>query len=291
MMEYSYWSPIAVEYDPIKVGSIDGTDTIPHDRAIVRALNANYRPNKGVIGDPMCTLFVGRLNYVTTESSIKQAFAEYAPVRRVRLIRDIVTGFSKGYAFVEFYDEQTTGRVCRDAAGMQLDEKQLLIDFECERTLTGWVPRRLGGGFGGRKEAGQLRFGGRDRQFRKPIFVGPVIHSRDDKGNTSHREHTVNIDRHREDKGNMHHRERTVNIERHRDDKGNFSHREHTGIADRHRDNRSRSQWSSGRSQEDDKARSETRSRDGDRVNKKFSKSESYNSSRRRSRSRSRSRH
>ena len=55
----------------------------------------------------------------------------------------------------------------------ELDDKQLLVELECERTLTGWVPRRLGGGFGGRKEAGQLRFGGLDRPFRKPIIVQP----------------------------------------------------------------------------------------------------------------------
>eukprot|EP01126_Amoeba_proteus_P036479 TRINITY_DN3720_c0_g1_i5.p1 TRINITY_DN3720_c0_g1~~TRINITY_DN3720_c0_g1_i5.p1 ORF type:complete len:166 (-),score=20.67 TRINITY_DN3720_c0_g1_i5:488-985(-) len=29
------------DYDPLKAGSIDGTDTKPHDRAIVRAMNAN----------------------------------------------------------------------------------------------------------------------------------------------------------------------------------------------------------------------------------------------------------
>jgi hypothetical protein len=29
----------------------------------------------------------------------------------------------------------------------------------------------LGGGFGGKKESGQLRFGGRDRPFRKPLPV------------------------------------------------------------------------------------------------------------------------
>ena len=28
-----------------------------------------------------------------------------------------------------------------------------------------------GGGFGGKKESGQLRFGGRERPFRKPMFV------------------------------------------------------------------------------------------------------------------------
>ena len=33
------WSPLAKVYDPIKVGSIDGTDTRPHDKALIRALN------------------------------------------------------------------------------------------------------------------------------------------------------------------------------------------------------------------------------------------------------------
>lgn len=39
------------------------------------------------------------------------------------------------------------------------------------RLLKGWKPRRLGGGFGGKKESGQLRFGGRDRPFKKPIAL------------------------------------------------------------------------------------------------------------------------
>ncbi|RUS30496.1 hypothetical protein BC938DRAFT_479312, partial [Jimgerdemannia flammicorona] len=37
--------------------------------------------------------------------------------------------------------------------------------------MSGWVPRRLGGGFGGRKESGQLRFGARDRPFKKPLNI------------------------------------------------------------------------------------------------------------------------
>eukprot|EP00850_Spirogloea_muscicola_P025228 SM002498S08229 [mRNA] locus=s2498:147:906:- [translate_table: standard] len=39
--------------------------------------------------------------------------------------------------------------------------------------MPGWMPRRLGGGLGGRKESGQLRFGGRDRPFRAPLRVIP----------------------------------------------------------------------------------------------------------------------
>ena len=36
--------------------------------------------------------------------------------------------------------------------------------------MKNWKPRRLGGGFGGRKESGQLRFGCRDRPWRPPIL-------------------------------------------------------------------------------------------------------------------------
>ncbi|KAF1789687.1 hypothetical protein GQ600_13274 [Phytophthora cactorum] len=35
--------------------------------------------------------------------------------------------------------------------------------------MKGWKPRRLGGGLGGKKESGQLRFGGRDRPFKPPL--------------------------------------------------------------------------------------------------------------------------
>lgn len=37
----SKWTPLAVDYgkyDPLMAGSIDGTDTRPHDRAIRRAM-------------------------------------------------------------------------------------------------------------------------------------------------------------------------------------------------------------------------------------------------------------
>lgn len=48
---------------------------------------------------------------------------------------------------------------------------EVLVDWELGRTLPGWKPRSLGGGFGGRKESGQLRFGCRDRPWNKPIVL------------------------------------------------------------------------------------------------------------------------
>ncbi|CAM5161993.1 unnamed protein product [Eretmochelys imbricata] len=163
------WAPIAKEYDPLKAGSIDGTDEEPHDRAIWRAMLARYVPNKGVTGDPHLTLFVARLNLQTTEEKLKEAFSRYGDIRKIRLVRDLVTGCSKGYAFIEYKEERALLKAHRDANRLVIDQHEIFVDFELERTLKGWIPRRLGGGFGGKKESGQLRFGGRDRPFRKPI--------------------------------------------------------------------------------------------------------------------------
>ncbi|XP_015251711.1 PREDICTED: U11/U12 small nuclear ribonucleoprotein 35 kDa protein [Cyprinodon variegatus] len=171
----SDWCAIAKDYNPLKAGSIDGTDVEPHDRAVWRAMSARYKPNKGVVGDPLLTLFVARLNPQTTEEKLRMVFSKYGDIKRLRLVRDIVTGFSKGYAFIEYKEERSVSRARRDADKLLVDQHEVFVDFEQERTLRGWVPRRLGGGLGGKKESGQLRFGGRDRPFRKPINLGPGV--------------------------------------------------------------------------------------------------------------------
>ena len=173
------WSPIAKVYDPLKAGSIDGTDLEPHDRAVWRAMFSRYKPNKGVLGDPLLTLFVSRLNPQTTEEKLRDVFSKYGDINRLRLVRDIVTGFSKGYAFVEYKEERSLVRARREANKLVVDQNDLFVDFEQERTLKGWRPRRFGGEQGGKKGSGQLRFGGKDRPFRKPINLVGVPMNQD----------------------------------------------------------------------------------------------------------------
>ena len=80
-----------------------------------------------------------------------------------------LTGISKGYAFIEFESAKTAERICRKFTNVEIDGAKIVVDREVGRTLEGWVPRRLGGGWGGRKESGQLRFGCVDRPWRRPI--------------------------------------------------------------------------------------------------------------------------
>ena len=42
---WNNWSPLAKFYHPLQAGSIDGTDTVPHDRAVSRAMVAKCKCN------------------------------------------------------------------------------------------------------------------------------------------------------------------------------------------------------------------------------------------------------
>lgn len=91
--------------------------------------------------------------------------------------------------------------VClQDAHHSLIDDYEVIVDYNRQQLMPGWIPRRLGqltfsfclpvaiymdqihvifavssgGGFGGKKESGQLRFGGRERPFRAPMYVASL---------------------------------------------------------------------------------------------------------------------
>jgi hypothetical protein len=47
LTQFTMW--YAKAYDPIQAASIDGTDTEPHDAAVVRALNAECEYRQGMV--------------------------------------------------------------------------------------------------------------------------------------------------------------------------------------------------------------------------------------------------
>ncbi|KAJ3681137.1 hypothetical protein LUZ60_015626 [Juncus effusus] len=165
----------AESYHPVQAGSIDGTDVLPHDNAVYRAQLCSslrlYDPfgDPKVIGDLYCTVFVGRLSRQTDEETLKEVMSKYGSVKNMRLVRDIVTGASRGYAFVEYENEREMRRAYEDAHHTIIDGSEVIVDYYRQQLMPGWIPRRLGGGLGGKKESGQLRFGGRERPFRAPL--------------------------------------------------------------------------------------------------------------------------
>ena len=71
-------------------------------------------------------------------------FSKFGNITRIRLVRDIITNISRGYAFIEYEEERDAEYAVRKADRMVIDDRIIFVDFECERLLLGWIPRRLG---------------------------------------------------------------------------------------------------------------------------------------------------
>jgi RNA recognition motif-containing protein len=50
-------------------------------------------------------VYVGNLDYQTTEEELRELFEPYGTVERISIPRDYATGNTRGFAFVEMHDE------------------------------------------------------------------------------------------------------------------------------------------------------------------------------------------
>ncbi len=54
----------------------------------------------------MISIYVGNINFRTTEDDLRNLFEEFGPVDSVRIITDRNSGRSKGFAFVEMGEDE-----------------------------------------------------------------------------------------------------------------------------------------------------------------------------------------
>ena len=73
-------------------------------------------------------LYVGNLDYATTEAALAELFGTVGQVVSVRLIMDRMTGRSKGFAFVEMADDAAATEAIKQLNGKTLDERAIRVD-------------------------------------------------------------------------------------------------------------------------------------------------------------------
>lgn len=114
--------------------------------------------SSGKFGDMNCynTLFVGRLKYEVTERKLLREFETFGQVKDLTLMTD-KDKKSRGYAFVEFEEEDDMKRAYREADRMRIDGRAVVVDVERGHTVPGWLPRKYGGGLGGTRIGGKAR--------------------------------------------------------------------------------------------------------------------------------------
>ncbi len=96
----------------------------------------------------MKNIFVGNLNFNTSEEDLRQLFEPYGQVDRVSIMTDRDTGRSRGFGFVEMANAEEGEKAIAALNGQEIGGRTLNINEARPKT------ERSGGGGGG---------GGRDR--------------------------------------------------------------------------------------------------------------------------------
>jgi cold-inducible RNA-binding protein len=103
----------------------------------------------------MKNIFVGNLDFATTDSSVRAMFERYGTVDRVNVVTDRDTGRSRGFAFVEMNNLDEADRAIAGLNGADFEGRALNVNEA--------RPKGQGGGGGGRGNGG-----GFGRQRREP---------------------------------------------------------------------------------------------------------------------------
>ncbi|CAN6290752.1 unnamed protein product [Urochloa humidicola] len=72
-------------------------------------------------------VFVGNIPFHASEKELRDACELIGPIRSLRLAADPATGKRKGYAFVEYPDDETARSACRNLSGHHLRGRELRV--------------------------------------------------------------------------------------------------------------------------------------------------------------------
>lgn len=107
-------------------------------------------------------LYVGGLSYDTTESTLKDTFAQAGTVESAVIITDRMSGRSKGFGFVEMTSDEEAQKAIEMFNGKELDGRTLTVNEA--RPMEARPPRTGGFGRGDRGDRGGDRGFGGDRR-------------------------------------------------------------------------------------------------------------------------------
>ena len=122
---------------------------------------SNNKQRKGLMQDtnqdPQVNnkkLYFGNLPFSMTDDALTQLVGEFGEVVEVKVITDFRTGRSKGFAFVEFVEEDSAKAAMEALAEKEVDGRKLFVKVARPK-----APRRDfgGGNGGGRRDFGRGR--------------------------------------------------------------------------------------------------------------------------------------
>jgi len=76
----------------------------------------------------MKSIFVGNLNFNTSEEALRQLFAAFGPINRITIMTDRDTGQPRGFAFVEMANATDADKAIAALNGTLLDQRALNVN-------------------------------------------------------------------------------------------------------------------------------------------------------------------
>ncbi len=73
-------------------------------------------------------LYVGNLSFDVADEELEAAFAEFGEIISATVVRDRISGRSRGFGFVEFADEESAEKAKADLNGKEIKGRAIRID-------------------------------------------------------------------------------------------------------------------------------------------------------------------
>ncbi|RIH64493.1 RNA-binding protein [Mariniphaga sediminis] len=95
-------------------------------------------------------IYVSKLSFDTTSESLKELFAEYGEITSANIITDRLTGFSRGFGFVEMTSENEGRKAIDELNDTEFEGKTINVSVarpRSDRNSGGWNNNRRGEGY------------------------------------------------------------------------------------------------------------------------------------------------
>ncbi len=97
-------------------------------------------------------IFIGNLSWNATEDDLREAFQKYGELVSIRIVTDPQTGRSRGFAFIEFSNEDAADKAIAEMDNFQLHGRPIRVSKarQEDRSGSGRPPRQAGAFSSGR---------------------------------------------------------------------------------------------------------------------------------------------
>jgi RNA recognition motif-containing protein len=100
-------------------------------------------------------IYVGNLSWSMTDEDLNSLFAEYGTVSSAKILKDKMSGRSKGFGFVEMEDDEAAKTAIANLNENEIQGRKLIVNESQPRAEgEGGFKKRSGGGFGGGNRSG-----------------------------------------------------------------------------------------------------------------------------------------